>query len=267
MKRLPLFLLFFLPIITFAQVVNTEKMRLDKGDKNGFAGEANLNLSLARNRAGRTARLGIRARLELQRSSHRWMILGAYNLTQFKDADDPDSAPKNFTRNGFGHLRYNYYVNSWLTWEAFTQAQSDKVQQIDLRLLAGTGPRLKLVEKDSAQIYFGALYMFEHEESRNEFEEPEAFTENLILDDHRLSTYLSVGLRPASYLTINHVSYYQPNLSNFSDFRISSETSITVNITGKLSMKTYFQLIYDTAPLVPVPKVMYLLTNGFSLEF
>ncbi|MCB9038428.1 MAG: DUF481 domain-containing protein [Lewinellaceae bacterium] len=264
MKHLLQLLLLFLPVMAFTQVVNTEKLRLDKEEK-GFFGEASLDLGLARNRAGQTVRLGTSARLELRRGAHRWMALGAYNLTQFNDVDEPGSAPKNFANNGFGHLRYNYRANRWLTWEAFAQAQYDRIQQIDLRLLAGTGPRLRLVKTDSAQLYFGALYMFEHEESRNEFEEPEAFTERLFLDDHRLSTYLSTGLRITSYLTINHVTYFQPNLSNFSDFRISSETSLSVKLTNRLSLRTYFQLIYDTAPLVPVPNAMYVLNNGFSL--
>ena len=133
------------------------------------------------------------------------------------------------------------------------------------RLLAGTGPRLRLVKTDSAQLYFGALYMFEHEEARNEFEAPEAYTEHLMLDDHRLSTYLSAGFRFTSYLTLNHVTYFQPNLSNFSDFRISSETSLSIKLTDRLSLRTYFQLIYDTEPLIPVPNAMYVLNNGFSL--
>ena len=259
-----LLLLLLLPFFSQAQVVNTEKLRLDK-EKKGFFGEANFDLGLARNRAGQTVRLGASARLELRRGAHRWMLLGAYNLTQFNDVDKPGSAPKNFAKNGFGHLRYNHRANEWLTWEAFTQAQSDRIQQIDLRLLAGTGPRLRLVRTDSAQLYFGALYMFEHEESRNEFEEPEAYTEHLRLDDHRLSTYLSAGFHLTSYLTINHVSYFQPNLSNFSDFRISSETSLSIKLTDRLSLRTYFQLIYDTEPLVPVPNAMYVLNNGFSL--
>ncbi len=266
MKHFWLFgaLLFFSALLSHAQVVNTEKLRLDKKEK-GIYGEANLDLGLARNRAGQTVRLGAGARLELRRSNHRWMLLGAYNLTQFNDVDEPGTAPKNFADNGFGHLRHNRRINSWLTWEAFAQAQYDRIQQIDLRLLVGTGPRLRLLKRDSAQLFFGALYMFEHEESRNEFEEPETFTEHLILDDHRVSTYLSAGLHLTSYLAINHVTYFQPNLSNFSDFRISSETSVSIKLTNRLSLRTYFQLVYDTEPLVPVPNAMYVLNNGFSL--
>ena len=259
-----LIVLLLLPFTSHGQVVNTEKLRLNK-DKKGFFGEANFDLGLVRNRAGQTVRLGAGARLEWQGAAHRWMLLGSYSLSQFNDIDEPDSAPKNFANNGFGHLRYNYRANRWLTWEAFAQAQYDRIQQIDLRLLAGTGPRLRLVKTDSAQLYFGALYMFEHEEARNEFEAPEAYTEHLMLDDHRLSTYLSAGFRFTSYLTLNHVTYFQPNLSNFSDFRISSETSLSIKLTDRLSLRTYFQLIYDTEPLIPVPNAMYVLNNGFSL--
>ena len=125
---------------------------------------------------------------------------------------------------------------------------------------------MRLLKRDSSQLFFGLLYMFEHEEARNEFENPEPFTEEVVLDDHRLSTYLSVGFRITPYITLNQVAYFQPNLSNFEDFRISSETSLNVKVTSRLSFRTYFQLVYDTEPLVPVPRSMYVLNNGLSLS-
>ena len=38
---------------------------------------------------------------------------------------------------------------------------------VDWKLLAGTGPRWKVVEKDQFRLYLAALYMFENEKKRN----------------------------------------------------------------------------------------------------
>lgn len=263
MKRY-LFLLLLLPFLLPAQVVNTEKLR--STEEQGWLAEAGLDFGLTRNQAGQTLRLGSSLRLEYQQGNSRWMLLGAYNLTQFRNVEDPGSVPRNFANNAFGHLRYNYFINDWLTWEAFTQIQYDEIQQINARILSGTGPRVKLLRTDTSQLFFGLLYMFEHEESTDEFEEPMEREVDVILNDNRLSAYLSGGFRITETFGINHVTYFQPNLEDFGDFRISTETSLTFRISDKVSFRTYFQLMYDERPPIPVPNAMYSLSNGLQVS-
>ncbi|KGE88666.1 MAG: DUF481 domain-containing protein [Phaeodactylibacter xiamenensis] len=258
-----LFILLFMPAFLSAQVVNTEKLRSTNED--GWLAEAGLDFGLTRNKAGQTLSLGSRLRLEYDTDKSRWMVLGAYNLTQFRNVEDPGSVPRNFANNAFGHLRYNYLANDWLTWEAFTQFQYDQIQQIDARVLTGTGPRVKLLRTDSSQLFFGLLYMYEHEASTDVFEVPEERSVNVYLYDHRLSTYLSGGFQVTETFNINHVTYFQPNLADLGDFRISSETSLTFKISEKLAFRTYFQLMYDERPPIPVPNTMYSLNNGLEI--
>jgi hypothetical protein len=257
------FLLLLLPTLLPAQVVNTEKLR--STNEEGWLAEAGLDFGLTRNKAGQTVRLGSRLRLEYEKNKNRWMALGAYNLTQFRNVEDPGSVPRNFANNAFGHLRYNYLANDWLTWEAFTQLQYDEIQQIDARVLTGTGPRIKLLRTDSSQLFFGMLYMYEYESSTDVFEVPEDREERITLTDHRLSTYISGGFQVTETFSINHVTYFQPNLADFGDFRISSETSFSFKISDKLAFRTYFQLMYDERPPIPVPNTMYTLSNGLEI--
>ena len=259
-----LFILLFMPAFLSAQVVNTEKLR-SSGEK-GWLAEAGFDFGLTRNKAGQTLRLGSRLRLEYEEGKSRWMLLGAYNLTQFRNVEDPGSVPRNFANNAFGHLRYNYMMNDWLTWEAFTQYQWDEIQQIDARILSGTGPRVRLLQTDTSQLFFGLLYMFEHEESRDVFEEPVEREVDVVLNDNRLSAYLSGGFRVTETFSINHVTYFQPNLEDFGDFRISSETSLSFRISDKVSFRTFFQLMYDERPPIPVPNTMYTLSNGLEVS-
>jgi len=250
-----LILSFTLPLT--AQVVNTEKMRSDEPPE-GWVTEVNLTLGLTRNKAGQTVSLGSRGRLEHLKNKRRWLLFGSYNLTQFKDVDEPDAVPKNFANNAYGHLRYNYEISDLLTWEAFSQTQFDEVQEMQIRVLNGTGPRFKLIENEKLHLFLGALYMYEYEETTD-------LSELTYNRTHRLSSYASLGLQVTETFTVNHVTYFQPDLTNWQDYRISTETTLAFNITNKLSFTTYFQLVYDTRPPITVPETMYVLNNGLRL--
>ena len=95
--------------------------------------------------------------------------------------------------------------------------------------------------------------------------EEETLEKDVSLFDHRLSTYLSGGFQITETFNINHVTYFQPNLEDFSDFRVSSETSFSLKISEKLAFRTYFQLVYDRRPPIPVPNLMYTLNNGLEI--
>lgn len=253
-------LLLCFPFLLPAQVVNTEKMRINR-DESGITGEVNLSLGLIRNKAGQTLRVGSSTRLELLQKNSRWLMLGGYNISQSTKVDEPGASPKIFVNNGFGHLRYNLNINARITGEAFLQSQFNEVQEVRFRQLAGVGPRFSIVQKDSLQLFFGLLYMYEYEETSGE-------AEIVYNRDHRLSNYLSLGFQPTPYLSVNHVSYFQPNLRDFNnDFRISSETTLDIQLSAKLSLRTYFQLVYDEKPPIGVPRTMYSLTNGLSWLF
>jgi len=257
MKILIHILLFSCTLPLTAQVVNTEKMRSDAPSE-GWLAEANLNFGLTRNKAGQTVSLGSRARVEYLKNKSRWLVFGSYNLTQFKDVDDPEAVPRNFANNAYGHLRYNYKLKDWLTWEAFSQTQFDEVQEVQIRVLNGTGLRFAITETKKWQLFLGTLYMYEYEETTD-------LPELTYNRNHRLSSYASIGLQVTETFTLNHVTYFQPDVVNWQDYRISTETSLAFNITDKLAFTTYFQLVYDTRPPITVPETMYVLRNGLRI--
>ena len=241
-----------------AQVINTERIRFAPTAKR-WTGNFDFNFGLNRTKAGQTLRLNTNGKLQLNYPREKWMLLSGYALVQFLDIDTPDAVPKNFNNTQFVHLRYNRSLHPKLTWEAFAQEQWDEVHEIDLRLLFGTGPRVQFVQTDSSQFFFGLLYMYEHENTSGE-----DFLERN--RDHRLSSYLSLGFEFNNFL-INHISYYQPNLQNFGDYRINSETSIRVQIDKRLSLRTSFELIFDSQPPPTVRQTRYNLNSGISFEF
>lgn len=254
------FLIFIFPIFLSAQIVNTENLRM-KSEEGALEGEFDFNLGLSRNKAGQTFQFKTQARLDYLHKRNKWMIMGDYQQAELTRLDVPGSAPKSLKDQAFGHLRYNYLASPRLRWEAFGQIQFNDIQEIRLRSLLGTGPRIKLLRTDSSHVYFGTLIMFEYEESRDV---PLQLTFHR---DFRLSSYLSLGYKINTVFTINHVSYYQPNIADFDDFRVASETRFQFLVRENLSFNTYFQYAYDAKPAANVPPVMFSLTNGFSLSF
>lgn len=263
MSRLILFLPFFSIFLihhSFAQIVNTEELRFNIDDQK-FVGLIDLDFGLTRNKAGMSLQPGLDIRLELKNPKTRWMALGGYNLTRFTNLNRPGSLPSNFTNRGFAHLRYNYDLSRKLTIEVFSQYQFDEIQEIDKRFLNGFGPRLQLAQTDSAFLYIGALYMYEYEETSDQ---PEGIIYN---NDNRMSAYLSFGYQFNEFVNISNVTYFQPNLSDWDDYRITWKFTFSAGLNKWMAFRTAFNLVYDNRPPVTVPPAMYDLSTGFSFRF
>lgn len=260
MKQLLLLLLISI-IFSFslqAQIVNTEELRFNKEEK--LVGLIDLRFGLVRNKAGLSLRPGAAIRMELNNEHSRWLILGSYNLTRFTNLNT-GALPTNFTNKGFVHLRYNYNFSEKVTLEVFSQIQFDEIQEIDIRLLNGIGPRFELFKVKENKAFLGILYMYEYEETSADE------TVIIINEDHRLSTYFSIGYRFNDYVAVNSVTYFQPNLKSFSDYRLSTNTVFTANLSKDLAMNMQFNLIYDNKPPETVPPAMYDISTGFSYRF
>lgn len=160
---------------------------------------------------------------------------------------------------GIQHLRLNRKITEHIKFEAFAQSQYDAISTIKFRGLIGAGPRFKLSKSDKFRYYLGTLLMFEHEEASDNTIK--------ILRDLRGSAYFSMSLYPLENLSIVSTTYYQPLLKQFSDFRISTETSVGFRILKNFQFKTTFTYNFDASPIIGIPKTQYELTNGIVYTF
>jgi hypothetical protein len=252
-------LLFFMFCKIQAQVLNTEKLRIQT-QKSTWVGSLDASFGLLKSKSGQSLTLKFDGQLNYSQQRSKWMFLTGYNRRSFSTTNVLGDDFVVFNHFQYTHLRYNYDWKKRWTIEAFAQEQFDQVHEIDFRLLGGTGLRWELNQTDTSKLYLGILYMYEHEQTSP--------LDTLIFNrDHRLSSYLSGGFKIKDYLTVNNIVYYQPNLSAFSDYRILLETRITVRITEKLLLNTTLNLIYDSEPPSTVPTTRYSLSNGFSWMF
>lgn len=243
-----IFLLFSLA--STSQVINAESFR-KKTDTSGFSGYASLDFAIKRDVNNK---LTIKNNIHLQYKMHRHLIL-LKNEIEFQRIES-----SKFENKGIQHLRYNYKLFPKITWEAFVQGQYNKVSKIDFRGLVGTGPRFKLSNLDDYRFYLGTLLMYEHEKLDDPI--------TPIQEGLRASIYFSFSIYPKDYISIISTTYYQPKLSAIiDDYRVSTQTSIVIDLFKNFGFKTTYTFAYSALPAAGIPNSQYELTSGIVYSF
>jgi hypothetical protein len=238
----------FIPFYLSSQVLNIEQERMQT-DTTGWSGSARAGFDLAKNQK-EIFNLNGRAHIQFKTERHLVLLLGDYGLIRAGKDD--------FVNSGFGHLRYNYKIRPWLTAEAFTQGQVNKVLGVRFRGLAGAGPRFRIVKSDRFRLYAAALAMAEHEEllqaapARNTF---------------RLSSYLSWTWKIGGILRIVNTTYWQPAADDPADFRIASQIDFVIRLSRRFSYSLSHNYSYDSEPPPSIVNTAYSLRNILSFDF
>ncbi len=242
-----LFLLFAGPAI--AQIVNIEDKRVMLDDSTHWYGQVRLGFNLVEN-GNSIINLNGAISLEYEKNKHWFLSLSNFNFIQVDKQD--------FVNDGFQHFRYNYRISRWFIYEAFTQAQYNEKLRLRLRWLLGTGIRVPLLDEGNQNIYLGLTYMYEFNEERDP---------DLEFRDHRMSAYVSFGLQPFKNASLSNTTYYQPVFNDFADLRLSSQTTLAINLTSKLLFSTTFSITHDTRVPDEVENTIYSFRNGIRWNF
>lgn len=251
MLKKGLFIVFFGGLMSVnAQVINIESLR-NPSDTARFVGKATLDIELTQNV---NRELNISNAIALQ-YSHKKNTFLFINQIEFKNANG-----ENLTNKSVQHLRYNYRFTHKLALESFVQFQKDKVSFINYRALFGLGSRLKLYQSKKGLIHLGTLLMYEYENAIGE-------SRDAIEKNVRGDVYFSFNLNLKKSISLNSTTYYQPRINQFSDYRISSQTTLSVIIIKNLALTTSFSYQFDTMPVFGIPKNQYTLENGISYSF
>lgn len=255
MKLLTAIFLFVLitTIDVFAQV-NIEKMRKDK-QFNGWLNNIQSTIELDK---GNSDDFKIVSKYRTDYISGNWytFIIGSL---EYKE-----SLNQKVSHKGFLHYRLNYIFTDFYTHELFMQKEFDEFLLIEDRNLVGTGARLDLLSSyaaDSLVSYFvnlGIGFMYEYEYFKSE---PAVLTRLL-----RSTNYLSFSIQSGMVNFFTTV-YYQPDIGDFSDFRVLNESQLEIKIYGNLSFVTNLEYRFDSAPARTVKHYDLSLTNGLSIKF
>ena len=108
----------------------------------------------------------------------------------------------------------------------------NEVAKIDYRELVGSGIRYKLTKSEKYKIYVGSVVMYEYEKTIEEF--------NTTHKDWRNSNYLTFSFYFNKKVSLISTTYYQPNLNQFSDYRVSHQSALNIDIAKNLEIPTHF---------------------------
>jgi len=237
--------------IIHGQVFNIEKRRIASEKSGAWLGSANMSFAGSKSTKSTVAiAAGTLIEYKSKDTLNLWLFVTDFRLVT--------GNKEKFSDNGFAHILYNYKVSKAVRWEIFTQLQYNSLTKLQRQFLLGTGPRFKLTQYETAKFYFGAAYMFEYEEISDS---------TMLHHDHRANSYFTFTLNPEETVSFSSTTYVQPLLTDLSDYRISNETNLSLDISKKLTLNVTFQYFYDSRPPVEVPKNIYSFSNGLNLEF
>lgn len=232
------------------QVVHIENSRLS-AENEGFSGNLNLSAAFLQN-VNDIFRSNNRAHLQYTKKKATWLSLSQYNLTVFNG--------NAIVNDGFQHFRYSYQKTETFQYETFAQYQFNTIIKIDHRYLVGGGTRFRLYNAgdEKSKLFLGTSIMGEYEEE-TDF--------GIINRALRGSFYLSLGIPIKKRVVIDFMGYYQPDLLNWKDYRISAEASVDIYITEKLQFRFINSLLFDTRPPDGIRTTFYNFTNGLNFKF
>lgn len=231
------------------QIVNIENMRLSTKQE-GWTGSVDLSLNFTMNTV-QLFQLGDRCRIAYRKGKNQVLLLTDHSLVQTKDVS--------IVNLGFEHIRYNYSFKDSgnVILEFFEQAQFNKIQKINLRLLGGTGIRFHLLDKQNYQLNTGTGFMAEYED----------MTDYGISEDILFNSYFSFDGQFTDHIGLNVITYFQPKLIDFGNYRISSETQLRIIINKHLTFRMIYNLTHDSRDILDIRKTNYYFRNSLSFTF
>ncbi|MFB6231811.1 MAG: DUF481 domain-containing protein [Salinibacter sp.] len=243
--------LFLLPGTGLGQV-NTERMRALEVE--GFRSTLGADVAVE---SGHTElfEIGARVRFDFRREPHYTFATGA--LRYGTQGGDP------FRDRTFGHLRYNYQLLPSLVAEAFTQLQRDRFAQLQLRVLAGGGVRIRYFNREGVKLFQGTTPMYEYEN----LDQAPLGGHPATVSTARWSNYLNLRLQLSEETRFTATVYVQPRFDQWSDVRVLNQAALTVRLAEAVRLTTEFSLDYDSRPPDEVESVDLSLQNGIEVSF
>ena len=252
--------------------VNTEKLRKDNPTE-GFSGFVGSSVAL---RQGNTNRLRVDGGFRLQyetlqdvlvsetstltkkATNELFFIVGELTFAEKETASGTDV----YINKSFTHARWTKMWFSSLGTEVFSQVQYNQSIRLQLRALGGLGVRWAAIESHFADLYLGTGYMYEHEVL--DIDPP-----NDVTSSHRLTNYASLSVKFfEEKLNLINTAYAQPRIDEFSDYRIISESILSIAAMKNLSVGVTLNLRYDSDPPEEVSEKLDLeLKNSIKITF
>lgn len=226
--------------------VNTEKMRL-WADSSGFSGNVNFATKLIK---GNSELFQLDVKLNLLYKHKKHLMFSLNNFSQTHSGDNK------IIDKGFSLLRYNYEFTDKYIWEVFLQGEFNHLRKLDRRFLVGSAFRYIPFHTDNVFGAIGIAIM----------REEEAISDTTFVK-YRASDYFTLEIQINDILSFTNTIYYQPRLSDWSDFRLLNEGAIRIKVFKRIELWSAVQYRYDSEPPALVKHYDIELKNGIRFYF
>jgi putative salt-induced outer membrane protein len=203
------------------------------GEKEGWDGEVALS---AKYSSGNSDTNSIGVAGKGQYSEKEWLLylIAAYSYGESNGDKD--------TNDGIFHLRYVHHIaDTAYDYELFLQSEFNEFQDIKERNLVGANIRRKLdLSFDRFYVGLGLFYSYM---------EPDTITPiNPIYKRTKMNSYISFLKKINENFSITYLGFYQPNVEDFSDFRISQILQLNTSLTDDLMLSFDIHHKYNATP-------------------
>jgi hypothetical protein len=262
LKRFTFIILLLFPLFTDAQILNIERLRMEKDTAKSFMMKTTFGLNVFNRSAAADEPVNLFGyNLDVNAiyhpSKHALIFVSKFDYLRINDSD--------FLNFGFVHGRMNFYRERTLNYETYVQYSFDNFRRLDPRWIFGGGIRNKLVDMDRMTLILGIGALYEYE--RWQHPETEQFVE---VDFVKSSNYISLRYTLNQFVDINTVNYYQVgydrSIRGFRN-RVSSSTILNTKFTDRLSFTNTFEISYEDKPIIPITPLVFSFRTGLSLDF
>jgi putative salt-induced outer membrane protein YdiY len=254
MKKFKWLILFlFIGNFGFSQtIINAERL-IDGADSTIYAISASYNGTRGNST---TDQLDISPAFILLKKKNDYKLFGGYSVLS--------GSGKGILNSGFVHFRHNYKISGRIKTFEFYQLQFNDVLLLNKREIFGAGLRFSMIHKDSLDLDFELGLMKENEVLNKTKLLPD---EDYLVKNYRITFVNSFKWIINKYVKLNNVIYYQPNVSNFRDYRILNDISLTTSLTGRIQLLTALTLRYDNKPPGTLQNLDSALSVGLNIKF
>ncbi len=244
----------------YTQILNVENVRKSADTEKDLLGQLDFRFSMNnRNSTPDSSSIftqfGVKSNVALLKDVTAYILIGdlVYNAL----------GGNAFISTGYVHYRNHFFYKNSFSMEQFNQWQYDAGRGLNNRLLTGVGGRYEFLDSGTFRLAAGSGIMLEHEAWQAESRVVEKTLP-------KSSNYISLSANLNEVLNVSFTNYYQVGFDGEDDLwrqRFSTDLSIALKFTEKLSFTTTFTSTYDDAPIIPIKKFLFSIDNGLRWKF
>jgi len=143
-----------------------------------------------------------------------------------------------------GTLKFDWKPKSAFSPFAFVTASRDEIRKLDAKVNGGIGAKWSVIQSGAFKASLSAAGILDYENyaiAPGSNERPSEGT-------YRISGRVKIDHQFASGAKFQHVTFWQPEVTNFADFNLQMTNSLSTQLLSKLALGLEHEFLHDAVP-------------------